>query len=82
MRSREPQGGVDRMSGTWRAAADAEARQTNRFGPEIVKQDNEPIVTAFRDRLKTVAGVGFVPAPLPRRNSRNAIVNHLFLRIA
>jgi hypothetical protein len=43
-----------------------------------VKQGNEQIVAAFRNRLKTVAGFGFVPAPLPMQNSRNVIVYYLF----
>jgi hypothetical protein len=32
----------------------------------------------FRDRLKKVAGFGFVPEPLPMRNSKKAIVYYLF----
>jgi hypothetical protein len=43
-----------------------------------LKQGNEQIVAAFRERLKKVAGFGFVPEPLPMRNSRNAIVYYLF----
>lgn len=78
-----PQSGVDRMTKfwgdeSWRAAAHAESRQTSFFGPEMVKQGNEQIVAAFRDRLKKVAGCGFVPEPLPMRNSRKAIVYYLF----
>lgn len=78
-----PQAGVDRMNKfwgdeTWRQAAYAEARQRNFFGPELVKQGNEQIVAAFRDRLKKVAGFAFVPQPLPMRNSRNADVYYLF----
>jgi three-Cys-motif partner protein len=63
---------------SWREAAYGEARQRSFFGPEIVKQGNEEIVAAFRDRLKKVAGFGFVPDPLPMPNSRNAIVYYLF----
>jgi three-Cys-motif partner protein len=78
-----PQAGVNRMNkfwgdDTWREAAYAESRQTSLFGPEMVKQGNEQIVAAFRERLKKVAGFGFVPEPLPMRNSRNAIVYYLF----
>jgi len=78
-----PRSGVDRMTKlwgdeSWREAAYAESRQTSLFGPEIVKQGNEQIVAAFRNRLKTVAGFGFVPDPLPMRNSRNAVVYYLF----
>jgi hypothetical protein len=49
------------------------------FGREIVKQGNEEIVAAFRKRLKEAAGFPFVPAPLPMRNSTNAIIYYLFL---
>jgi three-Cys-motif partner protein len=79
-----PKPGIERMNRfwgdeSWREAAYAEARQRSFFGPEIVKQGNEDIVLAFRDRLKKVAGFGFVPDPLPMRNSKNAIVYYLFL---
>jgi hypothetical protein len=49
--------------------------------PEILQdpQGNEEIVAAFRDRLKKVAGFGYVADPLPMRNSGNAIVYYLFL---
>jgi hypothetical protein len=39
---------------------------------------NEQIGAAFRNRLKTVAGFGFVPDPRPMRNSRNTVVYYLF----
>ena len=63
---------------SWRDAAYAESRQTSLFGREMVKQGDEQIVSAFRNRLKTVAGFGFVPTPLPMRNSKNAVVYYLF----
>jgi hypothetical protein len=44
-----------------------------------VKLPNDAIVAAFRRRLREVAGFGYVPAPLPMRNSRNAVVYYLFL---
>jgi three-Cys-motif partner protein len=80
---RVPQSGVDRMTKlwgdqSWRDAAYAESPQSSLFGPEMVKQGNEQIVAAFRNRLKTVASFGFVPAPLPMRNSKNAVVYYLF----
>jgi hypothetical protein len=56
----------------------AEARQRSFFGPEPVKQGNEEIVAAFRERLKKVAGFSFVPKPLPMRNSKKAVVYYLF----
>ena len=39
---------------------------------------NVPIVNAFRDRLQSVAGFGYVPEPIPMRNSRRAVVYYLF----
>jgi three-Cys-motif partner protein len=79
-----PLGGVERMTKfwgdeSWKQAAYVESRQRGLFGTEIVKQDNEEIVAAFRERLKKVAGFGFVPEPLPMRNSTNAVVYYLFL---
>jgi three-Cys-motif partner protein len=79
-----PSAGIDRMNRfwgdeSWRQAAYAEARQGNLFGTEIIKQGNEEIVAAFRDRLNKVAGFDYVADPLPMRNSRNAIVYYLFL---
>jgi three-Cys-motif partner protein len=78
-----PQGGVDRMNKfwgdeSWKEAAYAESPQRNLFAQEIVKQGNEQIVAAFRERLKTVAGFSYVAQPLPMRNSRNAEVYYLF----
>lgn len=78
-----PAGGVERMNkfwgdASWRQAAYTEARQGNLFGPEMVKQGNDQIVAAFRDRLKKVAGFAHVPEPLPMRNSRKAVVYYLF----
>jgi hypothetical protein len=35
-----------------------------------VKQDNDAIVAAFRERLKKVAGFNFVPEPLPMKNTK------------
>ena len=37
-----------------------------------------PVVDAFRDRLKKVAGFKFVPKPMPMRNGKGAIVYFLF----
>jgi three-Cys-motif partner protein len=39
---------------------------------------HDAIVTAFQNRLKTVAGFSFVPEPLAMRNSNNAVVYYLF----
>jgi three-Cys-motif partner protein len=57
-----------------------ESAQGNLFSPpDLVKQDNDAIVRAFRDRLKNVAGFKYVPDPLPMKNSNNAVVYYLFL---
>ncbi|MET3966704.1 three-Cys-motif partner protein TcmP [Bradyrhizobium sp. S3.9.1] len=79
-----PQDGIDRMNNfwgdeSWREAAYAEHPQTDLFGAsQIIKQGNDAIVQAFRDRLKNVAGFKYVPEPLPMRNSINAVVYYLF----
>ena len=79
-----PQDGVERMTKfwgdeSWKGAAYAESHQGDLFGnTPIVKQPNDAIVAAFRDRLKKVAGFAFVPEPLPMRNSTNAVVYYLF----
>jgi three-Cys-motif partner protein len=80
-----PQGGVERMTRfwgdeTWKQAAYADSPQYQLFSaPDRVKQDNDAIVAAFRERLKKAAGFGFVPEPLPMKNSNNAVVYYLFL---
>lgn len=43
-----------------------------------VKQPNSIIAEAFRERLKKVAGFGYVPEPIPMCNSVNAVVYYLF----
>ena len=80
---RVPQDGIERMTKfwgdeSWKQAAYAKSPQGSFFEPEIVKQGNDEIVAAFRQRLKKVAGFKFVPEPLPMRNSTNAIVYYLF----
>jgi three-Cys-motif partner protein len=83
-----PQDGIDRMDrfwgdNSWRQAAYALSPQYNLFSePERVKQDNDAIVTAFRERLKKVAGFSFVPEPLPMRNRNNAVIYFLFFASA
>jgi three-Cys-motif partner protein len=42
------------------------------------KNSIEPVVDAFRDRLKKVAGFKHVPEPMPMRNTKGAIVYFLF----
>jgi three-Cys-motif partner protein len=78
-----PRDGIERMTKfwgdeSWKKAAYAESPQGSFFEPEMVKQDNDEIVNAFRERLKKVAGFKFVPEPLAMRNSTNAVVYYLF----
>jgi three-Cys-motif partner protein len=79
-----PQEGVERMTrfwgdDSWKQAAYIKSAQQNLFsGPDFVKQANDVIVTAFRNRLQKVAGFSFVPEPLPMKNSNNAVVYFLF----
>jgi len=79
-----PQGGLERMTRfwgdeSWRQAAYIESPQWNLFSrPDLIKQDNDAIVSSFRVRLNKVAGFALVPEPLPMRNSSNAVVHYLF----
>lgn len=79
-----PEEGIARMNmfwgdESWRNVAYVEHPQGNLFGPpDLVKQGNEAIVEAFRERLKNTAGFRFVADPLPMRNSTNAVVYYLF----
>jgi three-Cys-motif partner protein len=80
---RVPQDGIERMTKfwgdeSWKQAAYAKSPQGSFFEPEMVKQGNDDIVAAFRQRLRKVAGFKFVPEPLPMRNSTNAVVYYLF----
>jgi len=36
------------------------------------------MAVAFQKRLKEIAGFGYVPEPMPMRNTRGAIVYYLF----
>jgi three-Cys-motif partner protein len=82
---RAPQDGIVRMTRfwgdeTWKQAAYADSPQYEFFSnPDRVKQDNDAIVAAFRERLIKVAGFSFVPEPLPMKNRNNAVVYYLFL---
>lgn len=60
---------------TWKKAA--YDTTGNFFGWEE-KQSNEVIASAFRERLKKVAGFEHVPEPIPMRNTKGAIVYYLF----
>lgn len=63
---------------SWRTEVYRPARQGNLFGTVDEKADNDAVAEAFRRRLKDVAGFANVPAPLPMRNSKGAVVYYLF----
>jgi len=48
------------------------------FGDIESKSTNDALAEGFRKRLKDVAGFEFVPAPMPMRNTRGAVVYYLF----
>ena len=60
---------------SWRDAAYCTTE--NLFGYEE-KQTNEDMVRAYQARLRAVAGFKHVPAPMPMRNTRGAVVYYLF----
>jgi three-Cys-motif partner protein len=39
---------------------------------------NEALISAYRDRLRNIAGFRYVPEPIPMKNSQNATVYYLF----
>lgn len=75
-------GSVSRMTAfwgddSWRRAA--YVPQLDLFGGEsLQKTGNEPVVAAFRERLKKVAGFKYVPEPMPMRNSTKSVIYYLF----
>jgi three-Cys-motif partner protein len=61
---------------SWREAA---YRKTpGLFSDMEEKTTNEAVVSAFRDRLIKVAGVEYVPEPMPMRNSKGSVIYYLF----
>jgi len=56
----------------------AREQQQLLFGEIEEKATNEVIAEAFRERLEKVAGFTYVPAPIPMRNSRGAVVYYLY----
>jgi three-Cys-motif partner protein len=60
---------------SWRQVA--YTTENDLFGFER-RTDNETIATAFRDRLRDIAGFRHVPEPIPMRNSTGATVYYLF----
>jgi three-Cys-motif partner protein len=61
---------------SWRQAA--YKKEAGLFGDIEEKASNSEVVTAYRQRLKDVAGFEYVPEPIPMRNSQGAVVYYLF----
>jgi len=72
--------GIARMNAFW---GDDSWRRTayktkkTLFGAVNEKLENEAVVEAFRERLKTAAGFASGAEPLPMKNSTNAVVYYL-----
>ncbi len=45
---------------------------------KYTQASNAAVAAAYRERLQQVAGFEYVPAPMPMRNTRGAIVYYLF----
>lgn len=76
-----PEAQVRRMNAAWGDDSWRDAayvKQRGLFGDVEEKASNERVVEAFRKRLETVAGFGYVPEPIPMKNSTGAIVYYLF----
>lgn len=61
---------------TWRQAAYDSIQGL--FGEMTEKNSIDRIAKAFQSRLKQVGGFGYVPDPIPMRNTKGAIVYYLF----
>lgn len=60
---------------SWKQVAYTKDKNLFKF---VEKEDTEVIINAFQKRLKEIAGFGYVPNPIPMRNSKNSIVYYLF----
>jgi three-Cys-motif partner protein len=72
---------IERMDAFWGDSSWKEIaynKEQGLFGTIPVKNPIEIIADAFRKRLKEVAGFGYVPEPMPMRNTRGGIVYYLF----
>lgn len=69
---------------SWRRIAYVESGQQSLFGdpPDLIKQDNDTVAEAFRERLQKGAGFSYVPEPLAMRNKNNAVLYYLFFAAA
>jgi three-Cys-motif partner protein len=52
--------------------------QKGLFEDYETKTSHAPLIKAFRERLKNVAGFTYVPEPIPMRNTKSGIVYYLF----
>ncbi|MGE0688616.1 MAG: three-Cys-motif partner protein TcmP [Dehalococcoidia bacterium] len=71
---------VERMNRFWGDSSWRSAAYTTRNLFELeMKADhaNDSVAQAFRQRLRTVAGFGYVPEPMPMRNSQGFVVYYL-----
>ena len=60
---------------SWR---DLAYEKTGLFDWDEKVAGNEAVVQGYRKRLQEVAGFGYVPDPMPMRNSKGATVYYLF----
>ena len=65
---------------SWRDAAYVKTRGL--FDEMEEKVSNEAVARAFQKRLRDVAGLKFVPDPIPMRNSKGAVIYYLFFASA
>lgn len=61
---------------SWKEAA--YTKEQGLFGPIQEKAREESIVSAYKERLKKVAGFQYVPDPIPMKNSKRQTVYYLF----
>lgn len=62
---------------SWRNVAYTKTKDL--FGDDFEEKAGiKPVIKAYQDRLKRVAGFTYVPEPIPMRNSTGAIVYYLF----
>jgi hypothetical protein len=60
---------------SWRSAA--YSTKGNLFGYEE-KSSNDDLAKAYRDRLKNIAGFGYVPDPIPMRTKTGSTIYYLY----
>jgi three-Cys-motif partner protein len=73
-------GQIQRMNAFWSDESWREAAyetERNLFGFQE-KTDNITVARAFQKRLREVGGFGYVPDPIPMRNSKGAVIYYLF----